>query len=281
MDVKVWRKHRFVAEESFESVQDWLTRFGGSDFDYMQAHWPRFTQTKDFALAAFSPREKLTVIDIGAHWLHNAFLYANRHHSLICVDGPNTFAYPSVQKVAEAIDAKLILTRRLELLEEIASVSDDSVDLVLFCEIIEHLAFNPIPMWKQIYRVMKPGGRIVITTPNANYHRVAAPAIDRALAGQGIGPAVDSIFKSGTFGHHWKEFTLDELRHYFAVLSPDFNTDRHMFITHPHDENVPLSATAQRLPEGANVRAHNIYLDVKLTAKEAGIVVSPPWIVTY
>lgn len=45
---------------------------------------------------------------------------------------------------------------------------DASVDLVIFTEVIEHL-YNPAHVLKEISRVLKPGGRLYLTTNNVAY----------------------------------------------------------------------------------------------------------------
>jgi len=42
----------------------------------------------------------------------------------------------------------------------------DTFDIILMMEVFEHLGVNPIYALKEIYRVLKPGGIFVITTPN-------------------------------------------------------------------------------------------------------------------
>ncbi len=44
---------------------------------------------------------------------------------------------------------------------------DAHFDTVLFCEVIEHLTENPVFTLREIHRVLKPGGSLVISTPNA------------------------------------------------------------------------------------------------------------------
>ncbi len=44
---------------------------------------------------------------------------------------------------------------------------DESFDVVVFSELIEHLGVNPVRTLSEIHRVLKPAGRVVITTPNA------------------------------------------------------------------------------------------------------------------
>jgi SAM-dependent methyltransferase len=44
---------------------------------------------------------------------------------------------------------------------------DASFDVVIFSELIEHLSMNPVWALSEIHRVLKPGGHVIITTPNA------------------------------------------------------------------------------------------------------------------
>jgi glycosyltransferase involved in cell wall biosynthesis/SAM-dependent methyltransferase len=44
---------------------------------------------------------------------------------------------------------------------------DEHFDTVLCCELIEHLPSDPMHMMSEINRILKPGGHLVMTTPNA------------------------------------------------------------------------------------------------------------------
>lgn len=44
---------------------------------------------------------------------------------------------------------------------------DASFDVVIFSELLEHLAVNPVRALSEIHRVLRPGGVLVVTTPNS------------------------------------------------------------------------------------------------------------------
>lgn len=103
---------------------------------------------------------------------------------------------------------------------------DDSFDVVLFCEVIEHLLADPVAALLEIRRVLRPGGRLVLTTPNvARLENVA-----RLVAGANL---YDPYSGYGPYGRHNREFTRHELFRLlpFAGFDPgdNFTAD-----VHPH-----------------------------------------------
>lgn len=81
---------------------------------------------------------------------------------------------------------------------------DASFDVLLFCEIIEHLQTDPLQVMKEIKRVLKPDGILVLTTPNV-------ARLDnrlRLLAGKNIN---DRYSGYGPYGRHNREYTRDEI----------------------------------------------------------------------
>jgi SAM-dependent methyltransferase len=48
---------------------------------------------------------------------------------------------------------------------------DNTFDIVIFSEILEHLRVSPLRALREIHRVLKPGGLILLTTPNMGYLR--------------------------------------------------------------------------------------------------------------
>jgi SAM-dependent methyltransferase len=44
---------------------------------------------------------------------------------------------------------------------------DESFDVVIFSELIEHLGVNPVRALAEMHRVLRPGGILIVTTPNS------------------------------------------------------------------------------------------------------------------
>ncbi|WP_386066683.1 class I SAM-dependent methyltransferase [Tahibacter sp. UC22_41] len=153
---------------SLQQLEQRLTPYGATDVDYLHHHYARYAVTKS-EFESDWPRGSSDshVLDIGAHWLHQCALYALDGYRVAALDLPATLECDSTASFARDHDIALIVCRDLERpAPALASLADDSVDVVLFTEILEHITFNPVVLWREIYRVLKPGGRIVVTTPN-------------------------------------------------------------------------------------------------------------------
>lgn len=81
---------------------------------------------------------------------------------------------------------------------------DEAFDVVLAGEILEHLVLNPFNLFVETERILKPGGRLIVTTPNA----VRLVNVAAILAGENI----FDKFHHVVHGRHNREYTLAELR---------------------------------------------------------------------
>lgn len=82
--------------------------------------------------------------------------------------------------------------------------ADDSFGVVFFCEILEHLALDPINALAEIHRVLTPGGWLVLSTPNP----VRMENLHHMLAGRNV---YEPMSGYGVNGRHNREYTVDEL----------------------------------------------------------------------
>jgi SAM-dependent methyltransferase len=88
---------------------------------------------------------------------------------------------------------------------------DDEFDVVMWCEVIEHLVENPVLTLSEIHRVLKPGGMLVLSTPNvASIEHL----LRLAVGGNIYNPYHLGAGLRGT--RHSREYALHELRHLIA-----------------------------------------------------------------
>jgi SAM-dependent methyltransferase len=125
-------------------------------------------------------------------------------------------------------------------------VEDGRYDLVLFCEVLEHFTMDPLHALNEIWRVLKPGGTLILTTPNvARYENVVALIEGRNL--------YDPYSGYGPHGRHNREYSRHELhmlmRHAGFECETDFTSDVHENIGAHIDLSVvdtALAATTHR-----------------------------------
>jgi len=268
-----------IGTEGIDQFVAMFAAHGGTEESYLRDHFPRFVATRQLLLAHCDPVRNRSVLDVGAHWLHQALLYALDGFEVMALDLPLTLGLPQVRALADAHAIRLLPNPDLEHPTALASIDDDTFDIVLFTEIIEHLTFNPVAMWREIYRVIKPGGRIVVTTPNYYALRARLRQGLRTVRLLGGGLAVEQVLWLKTLGHHWKEYSRRELLAYFRMLSPDFRCINFSYTQEylPAVLNRPGGRFALCLEHAISPLRPDLYLEVELARKEKGIVVEPHW----
>jgi len=253
-----------------DEIMKVFNEIGGTDFEYLDAHLPRFLNTYHRFDSRWDRNRGMRMLDIGAHWLHQSAVFRLGGYEVIAADVPITFGLEPVQSVAKSLGIDLIAYTDLSAEGSLSSIASDSMNIVLMAEIIEHITFNPVELWKEVYRVIVPGGRVIITTPN--YYRAGGRAWEwkRFLVGFGAGISTSDILNTHTMGHHWKEFSLRELQHYFCLLSPDFDCVRGEYTIDSDSKNRTFQDRIKWLRQG-------IHLEVELAEKSSGITMVPSW----
>lgn len=174
---------------------------------YLGTHWTRFMST----LRQLEGLEISSALDVGVFpplvfqaLLANQFPNIDLHGLW---EGPNPYAQSVRPRPGYDVDG-------FEITLEVANgerdpwpYPDESFDLVTGMEILEHLALDPYFFFCEAARVLKPGGNILITTPNVNSHRGVWKTLNN------VAPYSFGIFVpcGGVYGRHNREYAPTEL----------------------------------------------------------------------
>lgn len=85
---------------------------------------------------------------------------------------------------------------------------DEYFDAALLTEVLEHLREYPARSLAEVRRILKPGGRLYLTTPNAAYvmNRL------RLLGGRTVYTSLDDWIAGLPHARHAREYTFSEVR---------------------------------------------------------------------
>jgi len=142
-------------------------------------------------------------------------------------------------------------------------------DVVLFCEILEHLLMDPLFALREIQRVLKIGGILILTTPNpARLENIA-----RLLAGENV---YDPYSGYGPYGRHQREYTLQELKLLLTHAGFEVQTSLSADV---HENRANFFFPVSKM-QGLLKRKEDLgqYLFVKAINRGSGKTTRPRWL---
>lgn len=118
---------------------------------------------------------------------------------------------------------------------------EEPFDVVVFCEVLEHLINDPMQALLRIKKSLKKDGVLILTTPNVN----RLENITKMIAGSNI---YDPYSGYGIYGRHNREYNKHEL---FMLLSHCGFEVEEIFTTDVHDNHsndfFPIESIAKNI----------------------------------
>ena len=160
--------------------------------------WNQYHNQLDLYLSLASQKDVLDILDVGCAQGTLALKLAEAGHNVMAVDLRQEFLdYAKCRHEYGEIEFIQGNVLELEL--------DRSFDLVFANQIVEHLVY-PAQLLSRLKRCLKPGGMLVMTTPNGNYIKNTLPSLHE------LGDPKD-----------WEhmQFTADSDGHFYAYLKEE------------------------------------------------------------
>lgn len=147
---------------------------------------------------------------------------------------------------------------------------DNTFDVVIFAEIIEHMLNDPCAVLREIHRVLKPGGKIILTTPNV----ARLENVSRLIAGENI---YDPYSGYGPYGRHNREYNRHELIQ--LLQFEGFHPENH-FTADVHHNNAARFTSMRELTSLVKFRGPDLgqYIFIRATKATASPVQRPSWL---
>lgn len=152
-EVRAWyqQERPSLLEGTGERWRLWAERYGFSHI----AHYASVLST----VRGLSLPDSARAVDIGATPGHLTRLLSREGIDVEAVD-----IDPS--RVRDVFANGRIPTHSIDVETDVLPFADMSVDLVIFCEILEHLRGNPMHALREVARVLRPEGHVIVSIPN-------------------------------------------------------------------------------------------------------------------
>ena len=185
----------------------------GMDTTYWQTHRERFYRTAKLFLRG-TTRWPLRALDVGSYYLHFAAILCQLGLQTEACDMPEFADNLAVRDRAARLGIRNVAIEPLTQLRRLPYATGQ-FDAVFLLETVEHWNANPRVFLNELRRIIAPGGRLVVTTPNFYGYPHLFGRLIRLLTARGGYLSVQELLTQENLMHHWKEYSRVELRELF------------------------------------------------------------------
>lgn len=157
-----------MRDPSHELFQNYLRHYKDGGAERYQAPYDKVKELHLDRLPRWLDRipQEARILDAGcATGYLLGLLWCSGYRNLVGVELSAQLAAVARSALPEKIEVAVADIR-----EYLASVPDKSFDVILFYHVLEHIPReHTIPLLREFYRVIKPGGYLNIRVPNASY----------------------------------------------------------------------------------------------------------------
>lgn len=179
------------------------------------AHYERLRYTAEYIETLLDRSDK--ILDIGSFpYFLPAYLSLKGFNNVRTIEIPRIDDFPLCPTWS-------FTSIHLDIEETSLPFEDNSVDAVLLLEVFEHLYRRPNQVFRELRRILKPEGKLVISTPNGGRLQSYVKILFCKQFGPKIYTWSDVYERLGHFSHI-REYSLEEIEEYLENF--DFCTEK-------------------------------------------------------
>ncbi|MCC7341002.1 MAG: glycosyltransferase [Bryobacterales bacterium] len=224
---------------------------GSAAREYLMQHLSRLVTTLELLPEGGQDR---SVLEMGCYLQITPALRWSKHYGEIrgCYYGPLGEA---ARRSIRATDGRVFEcdVDAFDAERDAYPYAEDTFDVVLCTELFEHLGYDPMHCLLEIHRILKPGGHLLLSTPNAcslraiaailgQYHPGFFPAFMRPTAAGEIDPRHHREYAPREIEMALTEagFTVEQLRTapYWSAPEPQLEWVRYLLDRYELDSNL-------------------------------------------
>ena len=199
------------------AIASMLDQYRGNDW-MRNEQWPLFERHVRLMMtdvtSRFPATSRTRILDVGCFNGYISVLFKQLGYQVTATD-----AYDSEERRAifQKIEIEFIPSNMNEL-DAFNHLPGEWFDIILFTQVIEHILNHPAGLVSSLARLMRPGGLMVLTTPNP----ATVMAALRLLKGNSLlwgtrdfigQPKIDGGTIISKADIHYREYTSDEIYH--------------------------------------------------------------------
>lgn len=216
------REHPETFPAAWAAVQDVLATLPGTDFSSLSRRSPGL---QDFGWASYlrcsvvrmaraldalgTVGDQARVLDFGAYFGNFSLACARRGYRVDALDSYRFYGAAMDKVVALLRQANVSVRDADDLGADLSRLPEGGYDAVLCMGVVEHIPHTPRFVLEAIDRTLKPGGLLVLDTPNLAY------LYNRQKLARGESPFCPIAMQYETeipFEGHHREYTVAEVR---------------------------------------------------------------------
>ena len=254
---------------AWQSVQRVLAATSGVDLAPLAAHSPAlrgYDWTGYLRCSAARMVHALTalrrrgsregrVLDYGSYFGNFALMCAAAGYGVDAVDGYRALGGALDPCVALLEQSGVRVFDFDDTGYQLTAMPDGAYEAVFCMGVLEHMPHTPRPLLETLNRVLRPGGWLVLDTPNLAY----AHTREKLSRGQSVFCPIEAQYYTELpFEGHHREYVVDEVRWMLGQLRHDpidietFNYSQYA-LTHLAGRDLELHLEMERIPDAREI----------------------------